>query len=519
MNEAIPILLKATLVLASAGLATSLLARAASSVRHLVWLAAILIVLLLPGAALITPDWTPVRQIAIAPAGTPRIVVDVVAGGSNPLPRLVGFVLGLWLAGAGFVAIRLLSSYASARALVRRAEPFPGHANVLVSGEIAIPFVCGVFRPVIVLPESARAWPAGRLRVVLAHEGMHVARLDLLWQALAQCACVLYWFHPLIWWAASRLRLECEQACDDGVLAQGESASAYAGHLVEVVRGISAEPRMAEGVIAMARFSELEQRLSALFHPDRGRGAASGRMISTAALAAMAILIPLASLRAPAQAGTATLAGVVRDASGAAVPKADVTVYLAGSDRREFTKTNEVGEFSLNPIPEGKHRVTVAKPGFALVALEGVEVSVAQPQRLSIALAMGQIRETLTVTGEAVSGGITGGVPGGISSAGGPPQRIRVGGNAQAAKMLSKVRPVYPPGCRAEGLEGSVLLRAVISRTGEPLELKPLNELVDKRFVDAAIEAVQQWRWQPTLLNGNPVEIITEVMINFTLTR
>jgi protein TonB len=165
--------------------------------------------------------------------------------------------------------------------------------------------------------------------------------------------------------------------------------------------------------------------------------------------------------------------------------------------------------------------VTVAKPGFALVTLEGIEVSMAQPQRLSISLAMGQIRETLTVAAEAPKGGIAGGVSGGAAAGvpGGAPQRIKVGGNAQAPKMIARVNPVYPPACKAEGVEGSVLLRTVISKTGEPLELKALNELVDKRLVDAAVEAVRQWRWQPTLLNGNPVEIITEVMINFTLAK
>lgn len=517
MNGIMLVLLKATLVLALAGLATALLQKASASVRHLVWLAALSVVLLLPAAVWLAPQWTPVKQVTLVAAGTPRIVVDVVAGAASPLPSLGAFLSGLWLAGAGFVAIRLLSSYRSALALAARSEAFLQDGRVRLSAEIAIPFVCGLFRPVIVLPEAAREWPAARLRVVLAHESMHLDRRDLFWQALAQCACVLYWFHPLVWWAASRLRLECEQACDDGVLAQGEKASIYAGHLVEVVRGISAEPRMAEGVIAMARFSELEQRLRALFHPDRGRGAASNRMVITAVLAAVAVLIPLASLRAPAQTGAAALAGVVRDASGAAVPKAEITIYLSGSERIEVTKSNEVGEFSLSPIPEGKYKVTIAKPGFALATLEGVDVTLAQPQRLNITLAMGQIRETVTVKGEGPSGGISGGVPGGI--AGGPPQRIRVGGNAQAAKMVAKVNPSYPPECRAEGVEGSVLLRAVISKTGEPLELQPLNELVDKRLVDAAVTAVRQWRWQPTLLNGNPVEIITQITINFTLAK
>jgi TonB family protein len=241
-------------------------------------------------------------------------------------------------------------------------------------------------------------------------------------------------------------------------------------------------------------------------------------MMTVTVAAAVAVLIPLASLRAPAQTGAATLAGVVRDASGAAVPKADVTIFLAGAERREFTKTNEVGEFSLSPVPDGRYKVTVAKPGFALVVLEGVEVNGAQPQRLSITLAMGKINETVTVTGEGPKGGIVGGIPAGIK-AGSAPERIRIGGHAQAARMVAKVNPVYPPDCKAEGVEGSVLLRTVISKTGEPLELKALNELVDKRLVDAAVAAVQQWRWQPTLLNGNPVEIITEVMINFTLTQ
>lgn len=512
MNEVLPVLVKSTLVLAVAGLLAAVLERAAAAVRHLVWLCAILIVLFLPAAAVFAPDWTPVKEVNVAAAGAPRIVVDVVAGAASPSPSLGNVITGIWLMGACLLAFRFLASHRKARMLAARSQAFLEGRRVRINGEVAVPLVCGVFRPVIVLPEAAREWPASRLRVVLAHEAMHIERRDLLWQALAQCACALYWFHPLVWRAASRLRIECEQACDDGVLAQGERASDYAGHLVEVVRGITAEPRMAEGVITMARLNELEQRLRALLNPNRGRGGATRRMMTMTVAAAVAVLIPLASLRAPAQhGGLATIAGVVRDASGAAVAKAEVNVFLTGSDRREFTKTNEVGEFSIGPLPEGRFKVTVAKPGFALAALEGVEVSAAQPQRLNITLAIGKISETLTVTGE--------GPKGGIRSAGGVPERIQVGGNAQAAKMLSKVNPAYPPDCKAEGVEGSVFLRTVISKSGEPIEVKQLNELVDKRLVDAAVAAVRQWRWQPTLLNGNPVEVITDITVNFTLAK
>ncbi len=191
MNEALAVVLKATLVLAVAGLSVTLLARAAASIRHLVWMSAIAIVLLLPAAVLLSPDWTPVKKVVTVQATTPRIVVDVVAGVKGSAPSLSSFLLGLWLAGAGFVAARLWASYRGAARLAARADGFLDDGRVRISGEIAIPVVCGLRRPVIVLPEAARQWPAERLRVVLAHESMHVRRKDLLWQAVAQCACVL----------------------------------------------------------------------------------------------------------------------------------------------------------------------------------------------------------------------------------------------------------------------------------------------------------------------------------------
>ena len=73
--------------------------------------------------------------------------------------------------------------------------------------------------------------------------------------------------------------------------------------------------------------------------------------------------------------------------------------------------------------------------------------------------------------------------------------------------------------CKAEGVEGTVLLRAVISKEGTPLNLEVFNRLVDARLVEAAIDGVRQWRYQPTLLNGAPVEVVTEIQVNFRLER
>jgi protein TonB len=85
--------------------------------------------------------------------------------------------------------------------------------------------------------------------------------------------------------------------------------------------------------------------------------------------------------------------------------------------------------------------------------------------------------------------------------------------------MIMKVNPAYPPDCKAEGIEGSVALRATISREGNVLNLERINELVDSRLAQAAMDAVQQWRYQPTLLNGQPVEVITEIGVNFKLSN
>ena len=99
------------------------------------------------------------------------------------------------------------------------------------------------------------------------------------------------------------------------------------------------------------------------------------------------------------------------------------------------------------------------------------------------------------------------------------PTRIRIGGNVQAAKIINKVTPIYPADCRSERVEGIVLLNAVIGKEGEVLTLEPVNEFVDSRLRESAISAVKLWRYQPTLLNGNPMEVTTQIEVSFTLVK
>ena len=118
------------------------------------------------------------------------------------------------------------------------------------------------------------------------------------------------------------------------------------------------------------------------------------------------------------------------------------------------------------------------------------------------------------------AGGVLGGIIGGMGSNLPPPpkegpKRIRVGGNVQTAKLINKVSPSYPPLAKQARIQGTVRLQAVIAKDGSVVELQILSG--HPLLIAAAQDAVRQWRYQPTLLNGEPVEVVTTIDVIFTL--
>ena len=129
-----------------------------------------------------------------------------------------------------------------------------------------------------------------------------------------------------------------------------------------------------------------------------------------------------------------------------------------------------------------------------------------------------------------VVGGVPGGVPGG--SMGGvmgsilnstptvapkiaTPQRVRVSSGVQSGLLVRKVPPAYPPLARQARIQGTVVLQAQISKDGNIENLQLISG--HPMLAPAAIEAVKQWKYKPYLLNGEPVEVETQVQVNFTL--
>lgn len=114
-----------------------------------------------------------------------------------------------------------------------------------------------------------------------------------------------------------------------------------------------------------------------------------------------------------------------------------------------------------------------------------------------------------------VPGGVVGGVVGGLPDAPPPQQAVRVGGQIKEPKKLKNINPVYPDIAKQARVQGVVILECTISPQGKVTDVKLLRgiPLLDQ----AAIDAVKQWVYTPTLLNGVPVPVIMTVTVNFRL--
>ena len=412
-----------------------------------------------------------------------------------------------------------------------------------------MPLTWGFLRPRILLPAGAMEWSPDRRRTVLSHELAHIARHDWLAQIFAELTRAIYWFHPLMWFAAARLRSESERACDDSVLNSGVDPSHYASQLLELARTLKNAHRGWSTALAIARPSNLERRFIAMLNPNLNRGGISRRTGLLLKAAALCLLLPLAAIRLPGQNLSGKFTGTIFDPSDETVPNATIIMTNHKANTVDMTTSNAEGNFVFNALPAGEYEMKVQKPGFATYFAPQVVLEPSRDLAMTAKLNVGSLNEAVDVQAEyrgqryamdaqaakaaeaeaKAKAGIptdTLGVPTGDSAqakeaaeaeAKAKATRIRIGGSVEAAKIITKVQPIYPQSAKDAGTQGTVLLHAVVSKDGRPLSLQVLNSQVNPDLARAAVEAVSQWRYQPTLLNGEPVEIDTTIQIKFTL--
>jgi TonB family protein len=411
-----------------------------------------------------------------------------------------------------------------------------------------------VFRPTILIPRDALEWSEERIRIVLTHELAHITRFDWLAQILAEIARSIYWFNPLFWIASLWLRTESEQACDDAVLNAGFDPNDYASHLLEVARILGRSTPAWAAVLSMSRPPNLERRFLAMLNPALNHrsltkaamlGIAAVAVFVTLPLSAMQIVQPApvepalvaretpipapaktiaspspvvtpkkaarpsavkpaASPASPTQApALSTLTGSVYDGTGAVVPGVAVTLTRNDGLASETT-TNDAGQYQFTQVPIGSYMLKAQLPGFTSSARR-MDLQSNGVVRQNIVLSVGSISEEVTVR-------TTGQPRPPVQTS--TPRRIRVGGNIQAAKLISQVKPVYPASARDAGIQGPVHLQGIIGTSGTLVGLRVVAA-ADRDLANAAIDAVRQWLYQPTLLNGEPVEVVTDITIEF----
>ena len=321
---------KATLVIGATWALVRLMSRASAAARSSAWTWGLLFILALPPCIVLLPSWSsallpispvqravgaivadlginepPARREPVQTssfAGPVRATTSRVMSGAAAAAAAGTVVAIVWLLGTSVALARLVRGLLIGRRISKAARPLQdpewtsmvaeGCAQIgvrqsppiKVSTHIAVPAVTGIFNPTLLLPADWEQWSASCRRVVVLHELAHLRRHDCLVQLLADCACAMYWFNPLVHGAAARLRHEREQACDDVVLEAGTSPTKYADHLLDVVKAcIAVLPTPA---VAFGTPSRLNQRIGAILEDGRRRAAPQALTVAAAVLAA-----------------------------------------------------------------------------------------------------------------------------------------------------------------------------------------------------------------------------------------
>jgi TonB family protein len=532
MTLLIDLALRSSVILAAGLLLEAALRNRAAALRHCVLAGAIAAAATVVPLSLAMPSW----EISLpssrqAPAIQPQAAVTAaVTRAAVPAPPLtpaaarLSPLAGVWLAGFLAAAAMLLTGIARLARIAARAEPVRNGRWARMTRRVSDAYglnrqvvvlqtdapdllaTWGFLRPRVLLPAHAQQWSDDRVHVVLCHELAHIRRHDWLVQIGVETLRTVLWFNPLMWIACTRLRRASEQACDDAVLGRGVAARDYASHLLDLARACRRSGIAPLPAVPMARPSTLERRIADMLNPALDRQALSRRALGLTAALLLAVTLPTAALRA-GQSGPAPLSGSIYDATGAVLPGVNVTLEDV-TQMKYQARTDATGRFAFSNVQPGRYVLEASLAGFRAMRQE-LDLSARPDWDRAITLQVGNVQETITVSERRVAAA--------AAPASKGTERIRVGGNIRAPRKLVDVHPVYPASMRESGREGIVPIEAIIGQDGSVTSVRVVSAQVHPDFAIAAVDAVRQWKFSPTLLNGAPVEVVMTVSVAFKL--
>jgi TonB family protein len=457
------------------------------------------------------------------------------------LTWVVGAAISLLVLGAGLAHLTWLASrarrveegrWADLAREVAAAVELRRPVAILRSDHPTLLVTWGVVQPKVILPAVADEWSDERARVVLRHEFAHIARGDWVVFMAAELLRAVYWFNPLVWIACIRVRQDSENACDDAVLSAGIAGPDYATHLLDLARTLNANRRTSQPPLpapAMARPSSLQGRISAMLNASVNRGPLTPSIRVASVVAFLALTVLLAGVGAQR---FYTLSGSVLDATNRNLPDVKLVATNAASQAKHEVRSDRTGHFEFVGLPPGEYSLEASLPGFANV--KDTVIIIGRDINRTIDMHVGSLEETITIrsstsrpdpepTAEQLVERqkvraraqerqrtalerCAGGVPGAM------------GGQILAPLRLTNVNPRYPESLRATGTGGVVTLDALIGTDGNIQQVRAVSS-PHPDLEAAAIEAVRQWQYTPTLLNCVPTEVPMKVTLRFNTTQ
>ncbi len=543
---------------------------------HLIYLqllltAALLLPALQPWAAPTRLTFSTARFSQLAPST--GIVTDTIAWSWQEyavIALVAGTAMRLgWLA-LGLTMLRRYRSDArpiELAAIDHARQATQSTARVCQSATIPGPATFGFWRPLVLLPPAVAALPEEAQFAVVAHEFLHVRRGDWLYAVAEELIVAALWWHPAIWFLVARIRLVREQVIDRAVVELTASPQPYIHALLTLAKQHS-PPSLAPNFLRRQHLTTRIRILLTEVNMSHTRLVATYTVITALASATAWLSVTNFPLQAAPQFGQSdsrvTGAEVVlrknpvypslaKQKRIEGTVEIEVTIAENGSaeDARVLSGPQELRraaleavlqwqfkqgnpravvriDFSLTPdgapAPKGKPaaiNITDAAPAVVetlrarLAHLEGQPLNALEISEIvrSVAPSLGISFQTNPATNDVT---LTVGNPS-ASFAKGDGPRIRVGGNVQSAKLVTKVTPLYPPLAKQTRIQGTVRFNSLIGADGHVREL--LLETGHPLLVESAMTAVRQWIYQPTLLNGNAVEVVTSIDVNYTLTQ
>jgi TonB family protein len=218
----------------------------------------------------------------------------------------------------------------------------------------------------------------------------------------------------------------------------------------------------------------------------------------------LVVTLPIASFDAFAQARFASVSGTVTDQVGGVLVNATVTLLNVETNAKYEVRTNRGGYFEVTPLPAGSYELEAKSPAF-IAPKQNLTIGVGESLQRNVTMEVTNVQETISVTSSS-----DGPVRPVIREAARPIARKpcadpAIGGCINPPLKVKDVRPLFPPAAREAGVNGVVMLHAVIDTEGRMKDVRVVSS-PHPALEQAAIDAVSQWEFAPTLLNGKAID-------------